>query len=78
MLEDFDPHTIEDESLRRMFITLMNLVETLSVKVAEQAEEMRASARREQSAQGRTRQAEDLAQHQNQHRAVLRKRTSCV
>jgi Transposase IS66 family len=40
MLEDFDPHTIEDESLRQVFITLMNLVETLSVKVAEQAEEI--------------------------------------
>src|SRR5207248_3856441 len=35
-------------------------------------------ARREQSAQGRTGQAEDLAQHQSEHRAIFRKRTSCV
>src|SRR5258708_39993482 len=40
MLEDFDPNTIEDESLRQVFITLMNLVENLSTKVAEQAEEI--------------------------------------
>jgi hypothetical protein len=40
MLEDFDPHTIEDESLRQVVITLMNLVETLSTKVKEQAEEI--------------------------------------
>jgi hypothetical protein len=40
MLEDFDPKTIENESLHQVFITLMNLVETLSAKVAEQAEEI--------------------------------------
>src|SRR5437879_5012186 len=40
MLEDFDPNTIEDESLRQVFITLMNMVENLSAKVAEQAEEI--------------------------------------
>src|SRR5438270_10308762 len=40
MLEDFDPTTIEDEDLRQVFISLMNLVEHLSVKVAEQAEEI--------------------------------------
>ena len=38
MLEDVDPTTIEDEDLRQVFISLMNLVEHLSVKVAEQAE----------------------------------------
>ena len=45
MVENFDPDTIEDEHLRQVVITLMNLVETLSDKVKEQAEEMRASAR---------------------------------
>src|SRR5436305_817565 len=40
MGEDFDPTTIEDEGLRQVFISLMNLVEHLSVKVAEQAEEI--------------------------------------
>lgn len=40
MLEDFDPTTIEEEGLRQVFITLMNLVESLSAKVAEQAEEI--------------------------------------
>jgi hypothetical protein len=40
MIEDFDPTTIEDEGLRQVFISLMNLVEQLSVKVAEQAEEI--------------------------------------
>ncbi|TMC94841.1 MAG: hypothetical protein E6J11_14695, partial [Chloroflexi bacterium] len=40
MVEDFDPTTIEDEGLRQVFISLMNLVEHLSVKVAEQAEEI--------------------------------------
>jgi Transposase IS66 family len=40
MVENFDPNTIEDESLRQVVITLMNLVETLSAKVAEQAEEI--------------------------------------
>src|SRR5229473_4831642 len=40
MVEDFDPTTIEDERLRQVFISLMNLVEHLSVKVAEQAEEI--------------------------------------
>ena len=40
MLEDFDPTTIEDEGLRQVFISLMNLVEQLSVKVAQQAEEI--------------------------------------
>jgi hypothetical protein len=40
MLEDFDPTTIEDESLRQVVISLMNLVESLSGKVAEQAKEI--------------------------------------
>src|SRR5947209_13138108 len=40
MLENFDPNTIEDEGLRQVFITLMNLVENLSAKVQEQAEEI--------------------------------------
>ncbi len=40
MLEQFDPNSIEEESLRQVFLTLMNLVETLSAKVREQAEEI--------------------------------------
>jgi hypothetical protein len=40
MLEGFDPSTIEDEGLRQVAISLMNLVESLSAKVAEQAEEI--------------------------------------
>src|SRR5450432_4256498 len=40
MIENFDPNTIEEESLRQVVITLMNLVETLSAKVQEQAEEI--------------------------------------
>jgi Transposase IS66 family len=40
MVEDFDPTTIEDEGLRQVVISLMNLVEQLSVKVAQQAEEI--------------------------------------
>src|SRR5713226_4438618 len=40
MIEDFDPTTIEDESLRQVVISLMNLVEQLSAKVAQQAEEI--------------------------------------
>ncbi len=40
MVENFDPTSIEDEGLRQVFITLMNLVETLSAKVTEQAEEI--------------------------------------
>jgi Transposase IS66 family len=40
MLENFDPTTIDDEGLRQVFITLMNLVESLSTKVQEQAEEI--------------------------------------
>jgi hypothetical protein len=40
MLENFDPNTIDDEGLRQVFITLMNLVESLSTTVQEQAEEI--------------------------------------
>ena len=40
MGEDFDPTTIEDEGLRHVVISLMNLVESLSAKVAQQAEEI--------------------------------------
>ncbi len=40
MLEEFDHTTIEDEGLRQVFISLMNLVETLHAKVQEQAEEI--------------------------------------
>jgi Transposase IS66 family len=40
MVENFDPNTIEDEAQRQVFITLMNLVENLSAKVTEQAEEI--------------------------------------
>jgi hypothetical protein len=40
MLEGFDPNAIEDESLRQVVIFLMNQVEILSAKVAEQAEEI--------------------------------------
>src|SRR5436189_1308830 len=40
MLEDFDPNTIEDEGLRQVVRSLMNLVETLHAKVQEQADEI--------------------------------------
>jgi hypothetical protein len=40
MLENFDPGTIEDEAVRQAFLYLMNLVENLSTKVQEQAEEI--------------------------------------
>ena len=40
MLEEFDPTSIEDESLRQIFISLLNLVENLQAKVAEQATEI--------------------------------------
>src|SRR5207253_5663380 len=40
MVEDVDPTTIEDEGLRQVFISLMNLVEHLHAKVQEQAEEI--------------------------------------
>src|SRR2546428_1219513 len=40
MLENFDPNTIEDEALRHVVMSLMNLVETLHAKVQEQAEEI--------------------------------------
>src|SRR5260370_40426735 len=40
MLEGLDPTTIEDESLRQVIIALMNQVEQLSAKVAQQAEEI--------------------------------------
>jgi regulator of replication initiation timing len=40
MVEEFDPTTIEDEGLRQVFLSLMNLVETLHAKVQEQAEEI--------------------------------------
>ena len=40
MLENFDPNTIADESVRQVVLYLMNLVEKLSAKVQEQAEEI--------------------------------------
>ncbi len=40
MLEDFDPKTIEDETVRQVVLYLMNLVENLHAKVQEQAEEI--------------------------------------
>ncbi len=40
MLEDFDPKSIEDESLRQVVIYLMNQVETLSAKLREKDEEI--------------------------------------
>jgi hypothetical protein len=40
MLEEFDPTSIEDEGLRHIFISLLNLVENLQAKVAEQAQEI--------------------------------------
>src|SRR6266571_2203732 len=40
MVEDFDPKSIEDEGLRQVVISLMNLVEQLSAKVTQQAEEI--------------------------------------
>src|SRR2546425_206087 len=40
MLENFDPHTIVEEGVRRVVLYLMNLVEKLFAKVQEQAEEI--------------------------------------
>ena len=40
MLENFDPSAIEDEGVRQVVMSLMNLVETLHAKVQEQAEEI--------------------------------------
>ncbi len=40
MLEAFDPSSIEDEGLRQIFISLLNLVENLQDKVTEQAQEI--------------------------------------
>lgn len=40
MVEKFDPNSIEDEGLRQVVMGLMNLVETLSSKLAEKDEEI--------------------------------------
>lgn len=40
MQESIDANTIEDETLRQAFLYMMNLVESLSAKVQEQAEEI--------------------------------------
>jgi len=40
MLEDFDPSRIEDEALRQVVMSLMNMVENLQARVQEQAEEI--------------------------------------
>lgn len=40
MLEEFDPTSMQDEGLRQIVIGLMNLVETLSAKLAEKDEEI--------------------------------------
>jgi hypothetical protein len=40
MLENFDPNTIEDETVRQVVLYLMNQVENLHAKVQEQAEEI--------------------------------------
>ena len=39
-VENVDPSTIEDEGVRQVVMTLMNLVETLSAKAIKQAEEI--------------------------------------
>jgi len=78
MVEDFDPTTIEDEGLRQVFISLMNLVEHLSVKVAEQAEEIQRLRDENNRLKGEQGKPKILPQHQSEHRTVFRKRTSCV
>ena len=40
MLENFDPNSIEDQTVRQVVLSLMNLVENLYAKVQEQAEEI--------------------------------------
>src|SRR5437868_2358328 len=40
MLENFDPNSIEDQTVRQVVLYLMNLVETLHATVQEQAEEI--------------------------------------
>ena len=40
MLENFDPSTIQDEALRQVVMSLMNLVESLHATVQEQAKEI--------------------------------------
>ena len=40
MLENFDPNSIEDQTVRQVVLSLMNLVENLHAKVQEQAEEI--------------------------------------
>jgi hypothetical protein len=40
MLENFDPNSIEDQTVRQVVLYLMNLVENLHAKVQEQAEEI--------------------------------------
>ena len=46
MLENFDPSTIQDEALRQVVMSLMNLVESLHATVQEQAEEINVCATR--------------------------------
>ena len=56
MIENFDPNTIEDEALRQVVITLMNLVETLSAKVqalTEENQRLRDENRRLKGEQGK-------------------------
>lgn len=40
MLENFDPNTIQDEAVRQVVLSLMNLVENQHAKIQEQAEEL--------------------------------------
>lgn len=77
MLEGFDPSTIEDEGLRQVVIALMNLVESLSAKVAEQAEEIQRLRDEINRRVRRTRQAQDQGQQPGPG-SVLAKRTARV
>jgi hypothetical protein len=74
MVEEFDPSTIEDEQVRQVVVELMNLVETLSATVGEQAEEiqrLRDEMKRRQPANRASRRSAPP----NQARTTLQKKS---
>jgi hypothetical protein len=82
MLENFDPTTIQDETLRQVVIFLMNQVESLHAKVQEQAEEiqrLRDENNRLKGEQGKpavrpNKRAADLSSRKERHESKFHKK----
>jgi hypothetical protein len=76
MRENFDPNTLEDEGVRQLFITLMNMVENLMAKVQAQAKPKKSNVSETRTLGSKGNKAHPISSRRLLHQRSQRKKNA--